>query len=411
MTPQTSFQGLLLNPRLAGEVAQLQKLAWQKFATFEPELFLNGAVGISTSGSSRGAGAIGSIVVLSREALEVSAAAVNRRLQANQADIWGLALPLFHVGGFSIPIRAGLSHSRVAAFTSRTGEPLEWNPIDFHRWLSNEKVTLLSLVPTQLFDLVEAGLKSPSNLRAIVVGGGRLDETLHVKARTLGWPILQSYGLTECCSQVATALPQSDGRDLLTLDHVEVRAGDDQKLWIRSKSLLSARIVFDDDRQPRLERPVKSDGWFETSDRADVHGLGGDQASHFKLRVLGREGETVKVLGELVDLVRVRSALEELAATGAHPLLRQRTWVVAIPDARKEHKLVFVVERKRHSSEEVLRQAEEFISKQRSSNSKLAPFEIPTEILVVDEIPRSSLGKVLSTLLTEEAVNRFVKKP
>ena len=38
-----------------------------------------------------------------------------------------------------------------------------------------------------------------------MTGGGALDPSLYKQARDLGWPLLPSYGLTECGSQVATA--------------------------------------------------------------------------------------------------------------------------------------------------------------------------------------------------------------
>ena len=67
-----------------------------------------------------------------------------------------------------------------------------------------------SLVPAQVLDLVRAGLRPPPVLRAIVVGGGAISAELYRDARALGWPVLPSYGMTECCSQIATAT--HDGR-------------------------------------------------------------------------------------------------------------------------------------------------------------------------------------------------------
>lgn len=392
-------QGLLLNPRVPSEISSAQFSAWNQFESSEPSLFVD-SVGLSTSGST--SGGIGSIVVLSRRALETSALAVNRRLQARVSDVWGLALPLFHVGGYSIPLRAGFSGSQVAKFE------LAWSAIDFHRWLQIEKVTLLSLVPTQLFDLVQSGLSAPASLRAIVVGGGRLDEVLHQRARTLGWPVLQSYGLTECCSQVATASVIGDGRELEVLDHVEVRTDENQKLWIRSQSLLSARITFDRDLKASLERPVTFDSWFETADRAEVTRFGFSDGVRDILRIHGREGETVKVLGELVDLDRVRSAIERVThGNAAYGEVAQRNWVVAIPHPRREHELVLVYESSFVSDSSRATALRSLLAELLiESRTTLAPFEIPTRLMRVEKIPRSSLGKVLSSLLTDEARKR-----
>ena len=380
------MEGLLVNPRLPADVKEALSEAWHYFAEIHPQIFGRSAIGVLTSGST--SGGVGSIIVLSRKALEVSALAVNRRLRATGKDVWGLALPVFHVGGFSIPLRAALSHSQVAEFEDA------WDATKFHSWLRRERVTLLSLVPTQLYDLVETGLEAPSELRAIVVGGGRLDRALHDRAVAKGWPVLQSYGMTECCSQVATALPGSDGLILETLDHVEVRVDLDNRLSIRSQALLSARISFDPAMQATLEFPVKDDGWFQTSDRVHIEKIALSDGLHHHLTVLGRDGEVVKVLGELVDLSRVRSAIEEI--TGEDSKLnqfRQKTWVIALPDARRGHELVLVIEGAAQVLPAVWSQY---------LNARLAPFEIPSRTVFVEMIPRSALGKVLSTLLADQ---------
>lgn len=387
--------GLLLNPRAPETVAALQKSAWEKFSSERPEVF-EGAIGISTSGST--SGGLGSIIVLKKAAIETSARAVNRRLQAQAQDVWGLALPLFHVGGYSIPVRARLSGSRVASFDG------DWSAVKFHQWLDAERVTLLSLVPTQVFDLVEAGLSSPPTLRAIVVGGGRLSEELHVKARALGWPVLQSYGMTECCSQISTAPLESDGRLLEVLDHVEVRNDETSVLWIRSQALLKARIVFDSERVAQLEEPVDREGWFQTSDRVSILRLGDSDRARNILQILGRDGETVKVMGELVDLARVRALAEATVIREERfKELRNRVWVLAVPEARREHEIVLVIERPDATEDRTSPLEKDLLE---SLSNQLAPFEKPTRIFGTSKIPRSSLGKVLSTLLTDQVLRQ-----
>lgn len=394
--------GLLLNPRSPGEIAAIQESAWSKFSLERPEIFSE-AIGISTSGST--SGGLGSIIVLKKTALEASAHAVNRRLRAGRDDVWGLALPLFHVGGYSIPVRARLAGSKVAVFAEA------WDAAKFRHWLESAGVTLLSLVPTQVFDLVDRGLRSPARLRAIVVGGGRLSDELHTKARALGWPVLQSFGMTECCSQIATASLEGDGRALEVLDHVDVRVDERSVLSIRSEALLRARIVFDGEGLAlgaRLEEPVDREGWFQTSDRVEILDAlrGAEPSGRATLRILGREGESVKVLGELVDLARVRSVAEEVVfCEERFREFRGRVWVVALPEARRENEIVLVLERGVFAREELARErlASELLGAFLGALSgRLAPYERPTRIVPVAEIPRSSLGKVLSPLLVKE---------
>src|SRR6185369_2488949 len=94
---------LLLNPRLPDE----DRRALQALYDHAPKL--PGHVWIATSGSMGG----WKLVALSKRALLVSAAAVNRRLGVQGGETWCCVLPAFHVGGLGIWARASISGGRV----------------------------------------------------------------------------------------------------------------------------------------------------------------------------------------------------------------------------------------------------------------------------------------------------------
>src|SRR5690606_8280950 len=76
--------------------------------------------------------------------------------------------------------------------------------------LREGRVTLLSVVPTMLSRMFDAdGDPYPQTLRAVLLGGGPAPRPLLEAARDRGVPVLQTYGLTETASQVAT-LPPAD---------------------------------------------------------------------------------------------------------------------------------------------------------------------------------------------------------
>ena len=252
---------------------------------------------IATSGTS------GSLktVALSRVALESSAAAVNRHLSAGPADCWLNPLPLFHVGGLGIVVRAALGGSRLEMLP-------RWDAHEFVRRASEVGATLSALVPTQVHDLVAARLTCPPSLRAIVVGGGALEESLRLRGADLGWPLLPSYGLTEAASQVATAAPGTpDFHFLPLLDHVAARVGDDGLLQISGPSLLTGWMLFEGDGTARWE-DHKVDGWFRTNDRCELR--------DGKLRMLGRADDLVKIRGELVDVAALERQLQSRVPSG-----------------------------------------------------------------------------------------------
>ena len=99
-----------------------------------------------------------------------------------------------------------------------------------------------------MYDLVFHHIKAPPCLRAVVVGGDVLHEHLYKSARKLKWPLLPSYGLTELCSQTATAelcsLELNQYPSLRILDHckVQIREG---RIAVQSNSLLTGWVVMD----------------------------------------------------------------------------------------------------------------------------------------------------------------------
>jgi len=375
---------VLLNPRMPQE----ERRRLESFV-----IDLPGHVWLSTSGTT---GAL-KLTALSKRALLASAAAVNRHLQSDAKDVWRCALPTFHVGGLGIHARAFLSGARVVNDS----------------W---DGVTLASLVPAQVSDLVlRDRVAAPQSLRAVVVGGGALSDELYRGALELGWPLLPSYGMTECCSQVATAplhfrreqplirlrhlLPSRRGEgsrgalpsrafspragrrcrrrmrggsraesrllaELILLDHIEARIESDGRLALRSEALLTGYASEEGFLDPKI------DGWFITEDIASLDGR--------VLHVQGRSGDFVKIGGESVDLSRLDRILADLGADAA---------VIAEPDERLGHVIALAI-----ASGDADAIASAF-------NARVFPFERARRIVRVAEIPRTPLGKIMRARL------------
>lgn len=331
---------VLLNPRMPEDERR-------RLESFVVEL--PGHVWLSTSGTT---GAL-KLTALSKRALLASAAAVNRHLQSDAQDVWLCVLPTFHVGGLGIYARAFLSGARVVT----------------DGW---DGVTLASLVPAQVSDFVRDRVAPPPSLRAVVVGGGALSPELYEAGRALGWPLLPSYGMTECCSQVATARnagippagPAASPPPLVLLDHIEARIEPDGRLALRSEALLTGYATEEGFVDP------KADGWFVTEDLAAVEGR--------VLRVEGRRGDFVKIGGESVDLSRLDRILEELGADAA---------VFTIPDERLGHVIALAVA---SGDGEAIAAA---------FNARVFPFERARRVVRVPEIPRTPLGKLMRSRL------------
>jgi len=331
---------------------------------------LRGHVLFQTSGSSGEP----KWIALSKRALLVSAAAVNRHLQVTHDSCWGLALPLHHVGGFGVAARAFESGARLAVFPNR------WDASAFCKWLSVENVSHLSLVPTQVHDLTKIALAAPPALRAVVVGGGQLDEVTGCAARALGWPVLASYGMTEAGSQIATQgleLLQSpyQSAPIPLLPIWQARIGATGLLEISGEALFSGTLGVNG-YIPRTE------AWHVTSDLARLE--------NEQLTPLGRADSRVKILGELVDPLEIEKSL---IAISARTLAPGSFVVIPVPDARMEHSLIPVFE------ESSPRQfVFDLIEKH---NATAMGYERLREPVFLAEIPRSDLGKILRGKLRE----------
>jgi len=306
--------------------------------------------------------------VLSKESLLLSARIVNDHLHVDSASRWGLCLPWWHVGGFAVAARAFAASCGLEVFGDR------WNASIFLEWLKQKKITHLSLVPTQVYDLVALAASAPAGLVAVVVGGGRLEGRLGQQARDLGWPVLASYGMTEAGSQIATASLQTlskpyGGDDLSILPCWQVRATETAVLQIKGPALFHGTLTAEHGSWRYLARNVD---WYETSDCGVMNGT--------RLTVTARCDDLVKVLGELVSPVRIESQLSDLGM----PL--GRFAVLAVPDSRREHRLLLVIENGCDCSlPEILK----------AYDAAAPGFARLDEVIFTEELPRSPLGKIL----------------
>lgn len=244
-------------------------------------------IGFASSGSS----AAGTkFVLFEPEALCCSAMAVNEHLKA-YSGAWLNVLPRYHVGGYMVGLRAALAGLEAIQATR------SWDAANCVALLEKHRCSYLSLVPTQVYDLLQLGCPAPSSLRAVIVGGGGLEQSVGEQARRLGWPLMQSYGMTEAASQIATALPGEanfDNSNLPLLDIWQAREDSAGRLQIKGEALAAAILRFDEHNNAFVLEQIPRGSWFTSNDRVSI--------KERKISFLGRSDRQVKVLGELLDL-------------------------------------------------------------------------------------------------------------
>lgn len=259
------------------------------------------------------------LVKLSRRALLASAHASARNLGWEPGDRWLLCLPLAHTGGLSIVLRCLLARKSLILFEPGAAGLL--SQIDaLARAL--EQATLVSLVPSVLAALLDAGFVPGPSLRAVLLGGAGCSPALAARAHAARIPLLTSYGLTETGSQVVTRRyaeryrPLPVRRGVVSSGHslpgVTIRL-QAETISINSASLFSGYIG---EGPP----PLDERGFFVTSDRGEL----GDDG---ELYVRGRSDDVIVSGGENVDPLEVEAALLALPGVRA-------ACVVGVPSER-----------------------------------------------------------------------------
>jgi long-subunit acyl-CoA synthetase (AMP-forming) len=206
-----------------------------------------------TTGEPRG-------VCLSLDALETVAVSLGEVTAAEAADaslaLTPLSTLLENIGGVYVPLLAG----------ARCGLPPLAEvglkgaaALDVPAMLSSlarHQPTSAILAPQMLQALVEAleaGAGLPASLRFLAVGGAPVAETVLARARELGLPVYEGYGLSEAASVVTLNRPTAHrpGSVGRPLPHARVRIAGDGEVYVAG-ALLSG-YLGEAPTQPRTE--------------------------------------------------------------------------------------------------------------------------------------------------------------
>ncbi len=265
---------------------------------------------------------------------------------------WLCPMPLAHVGGLSIQIR-----SSVYGTTVLLHERFDVDAVLAALMDPTERVTLVSLVPTMLARLLDAGLRGPPTLRRALVGGGPIAPALLARARAAGVDVAPTYGMTEACSQIAT-----DGWPLLG---VELALGDDRELLVRGKTVAAGALG--------------PDGWLHTGDVGAFDDDG-------RLVIAGRLADTIVTGGENVAPIEVEGVLLE------HPAVAD-TAVLGRPDAEWGEAVVARVVLRSDGAGTDIDALRTHLH--RHCAARLAAFKVPKRFEFVASVPRGPTGKLL----------------
>lgn len=303
-------------------------------------------------------------VELTHDALEASARASLDRLDSGGDDRWLCCLPLWHVAGILVLVRAGLLGAA----------PVVHPRFDIDAVASERAATHVSLVPTMLVRLLDAGVDLRRYER-VLLGGAAAPPGLLDRAQKAGVRLTVTYGMTETAGGCVY--------DGYPLDGVEVELRDGGRIAIRGPVLMRGYRGA-----PAAASPVDADGWLVTPDVGEFDEEG-------RLRVLGRADDVIVTGGEKVFAGQLAALLEE------HPKVAAAA-VLGRPDDEWGERVVAVCVPAEPADPPTLEELRGF------TTGRAAPHAAPQDLLLVDELPRTELGKLVrSALLTaDERIDR-----
>ena len=267
---------------------------------------------------------------LSAAAVTASAKAANTFLKADAGNSWSLLLPLTHIAGVNVLVRALLLKSEV---------------LDFRNNSQYTKADFTAIVPTQLNRALTADhqlLKHLQEAKAVLVGGAPLVESDKQSAHANGINVITTYGMSETSGGcIYNGIP---------LDGVAVKIVENT-IYLRGPMLAQVPLV---------------DGWLKTADIGRLE--------NGKLVVFGRSDDQIISGGEKISLSVIEQALSEN--------FESIFLAFAKPDQEWGERLCIAT---------TLELSQDTIS--HFLKNRFGGYATPKEIHKVDEIPLIGIGK------------------
>ena len=325
-------------------------------------------------------------VVLTHRNLLANARQVATAHALGAADVALCVLPVFHINGFVVTTLAPLLSGGSVVMPRRFDVGRFWG------WVAAHRATWFSAVPTILSRLLSAPApRRPdvASLRFARSASAPLPVAVLERFEAMtGVPVVESYGISEAAGQVTSnplpPAPRKPGSVGLAFGNAvqvvdgalrPLPAGASGEVAVRGESVFSGYL----DR-PDADRETLRDGWLLTGDLGHLDGDG-------YLFLTGRRKELINRAGEKISPREVEEALHRCEDV-------ELACVVGVPHPEYGEEVVAFVSLRpgRTATPEALAAR---------CRERLAPFKVPKQIVLVDELPRGPNGKLQRRGLVE----------
>jgi fatty-acyl-CoA synthase len=319
----------------------------------------------------------------------------------NEGDVYMPITPMFHVHAWGMPYAA-------TTLGAKQIYPGRYSPDMLLDLIDREKVSFSHCVPTILQMILASAKARGISLSGwkVVIGGAALPQALARQALELGVDVFAGYGMSETCPFLTLSRlePHMESWDIERQIEVRCKTG-------RRVSLVQIRIVDEamndvphDGESPGeivVRAPWLTQGYLKDPQSSEKLWAGGWLHTG-DIAVIGPDGY-VKITDRLKDVIKTGGEwvssldLEDLILK--HPNVAEVA-VIGIPDPKWSERPMAVAVAKpglRVTESEIKGMLREFASK-----GIISAYAVPEHIVFVDELPKTSVGKLDKKVLRQK---------
>lgn len=287
-------------------------------------------------------------------------------------DRWLISLPLFHISGLS-----ALFKSVIYGMTIVLHQKFDVDEVIGS--IEQHRVTMISVVQTMLSRLLSRLEECPSSLRCLLLGGGPAPLAMLQESKEKGFPVFQSYGMTETCSQIVTLAPEFSveklgsagkplfGCELKIQDGTRIcRPFEHGEIMVKGANVMKGYLYREEATAAAFDQ-----GWLKTGDIGYVDEEG-------FLFVLDRRSDLIISGGENIYPAEIEAVLL------THPHVKEAGVTGIDDDKWGEVPAAFLVTDHKIPENELYALCE----------SHLAKYKWPASFHFVDELPRNASNKL-----------------
>ena len=286
-------------------------------------------------------------ISLSKKHMEASAKMTLDFFGLKPGDKALLCLPEKYIAGKMMIVRSMLGKLDLYCIEPSSTPIADLPDIDF-----------AAMTPAQVSALLESekGIDLLNSIKILILGGSFLSEKLERKIKQLKSSVWHTYGMTE------------------TITHIALRKvnGEGASQWF--SPLPNIEIQLNDDGCLQIDAPQIGVFSLKTNDLIEISGKG--------FRILGRKDNVVNSGGVKLFPEQIEKKLKGI--------IEGKFFLTGIQDDKFGEKLVLIVENKKE-----LKLNKNQLWK--LIKDKLSGYEIPKEIIFVDEIKTTTSGKIIRT--------------